>query len=64
MKKKILTIEDEKDTTWLLKEYLEKEGYSAHITDDGFNGLQFARREKPHLIILDLMLPGLDRLEV
>lgn len=64
MQKKILIIEDDNDIVNLLTHYLGKEGYVVHVANDGFHGLQLARREKPHLAILDLMLPELDGLEV
>lgn len=64
MHKKILIIEDEGDIVNLLSHYLDKEGYVVNVANDGLSGLRLARREKPHLIILDLMLPELDGLEV
>lgn len=64
MHKKILIIEDETDIVNLLTHYLGKEGYVVHCANDGISGLQLIRREKLDLIILDLMLPELDGLEV
>jgi len=62
--KKILIIEDEKDIINLLTHYLEKEGFQVHSAFDGVSGLQSARAEKPDLVLLDLMLPQMDGLEV
>src|SRR4051812_46939660 len=61
---RILVIEDEKDIVRLLKYNLEKEGYIVLSAADGALGLDMAKREKPDLIILDLMLPKLDGMEV
>ncbi|MFN0118822.1 MAG: response regulator transcription factor [Elusimicrobiota bacterium] len=59
-KEKILIIEDEKDLVKLLKYNLEKEGYRIVAVHDGEAGLTAFRKEKPDLIILDVMLPKLD----
>ncbi|WP_117148827.1 MULTISPECIES: response regulator transcription factor [Paraliobacillus] len=61
---KILVIEDEERIRRLLKMYLEREGYIVDEADDGFRGLEFAIEEDYTLIILDLMLPGQDGIEV
>src|ERR1019366_2536100 len=60
----VLIIEDEKDIVRLLKYNLEKEGYTTSAAYDGQAGLDLARKEKPDLIILDLMLPKLDGMQV
>jgi DNA-binding response OmpR family regulator len=60
----ILIIEDEKDIVRLLKFNLEKEGYATLAAHDGEAGLDLARKEKPDLILLDLMLPKLDGMQV
>src|SRR5258706_11328768 len=64
MASRILIIEDEKDIVRLLKYNLEKEGYTALAALDGEAGLDLARKEKPDLIILDLMLQKLDGMQV
>jgi DNA-binding response OmpR family regulator len=61
---KILIIEDEKDLVKILKYNLEKEGYRPLASFDGESGLALFRKEKPDLILLDLMLPKLDGFEV
>lgn len=55
----VLVIEDERDLAELVAFHLEKEGYSCLIAEDGNLGLAEARRAKPDLILLDLMLPGM-----
>lgn len=57
---KILIVEDEKDIVKLLKYNLEKEGYRVVSANDGEAGLVLFRKEKPDVIILDVMLPKLD----
>ena len=61
---KILVIDDEPSITNLVTAYLGQEGYDVHTAADGPGGLLAARTFKPDLIILDIMLPGLDGLEV
>lgn len=60
----ILVVEDELLIATLLKETLEIEGYQVVTILSGEDAVQFALRETPHLIILDLMLPGIDGYEV
>ncbi len=64
MSKKILIVEDEHDLVRLLKYNLEKEGFRVHAVTDGSLVLQEMRREEPDLLVLDLMLPGMDGLEI
>jgi len=64
MAKKILIIEDEKDIRDLLEYYLKREGYVVQGAGDGEVGLQRIRRERFDLLILDLMLPQMDGLEI
>ncbi len=63
-KEKILIIEDEKNIVELLRYNLEKAGYRPLIATRGDAGLELARRETPDLILLDLMLPEIDGLEI
>ncbi|MCX5751634.1 MAG: response regulator [Candidatus Saganbacteria bacterium] len=59
-RKKILVVDDEADIVDLLTLRLEGEGFEVISAGDGNAGLDKARREKPDLIILDLMLPKID----
>ncbi len=61
---KILVVEDELSISTLLKFNLEKAGYNVLTAMDGREGLEAARKESPALILLDLMLPGMDGMEV
>jgi two-component system, OmpR family, alkaline phosphatase synthesis response regulator PhoP len=64
MSETILIIEDEPKVARLARDYLEKNNYRVLIAGDGQSGLAMARREKPDLLILDLMLPAMDGLDV
>jgi two-component system, OmpR family, alkaline phosphatase synthesis response regulator PhoP len=64
MRKNILIVEDEKDIIEVLRYYLEKENYRVHVAQDGFSALELASKIVPNLILLDLMLPKLDGIEV
>jgi len=63
-KAKILVIEDEKDIVDIIELNLEKEGYKIKAYSSGEEGIKMAREKLPDLIILDLMLPGIDGLDV
>ena len=63
-KAKILLIEDEEDIADLIKLQAELSGYKLHVESNGTNGLRAIEREKPDLIILDIMLPGQSGLDV
>jgi two-component system alkaline phosphatase synthesis response regulator PhoP len=61
---KILIIEDDVSTNQFLSYTMEREGYQPITALDGIDGLKKALIEKPDLIILDIMLPGLDGFEL
>jgi two-component system, OmpR family, alkaline phosphatase synthesis response regulator PhoP len=61
---KILVIEDEASISNLVVSYLRKEGYEVFTAADGPAGLKAARSVRPDLIVLDIMLPSMDGLEV
>lgn len=63
-RKSVLVIDDEKDIRELLQYNLSKEGYDVSTAKTGEEGFEAARSKKPDLVILDLMLPGVDGLEV
>jgi two-component system phosphate regulon response regulator PhoB len=64
MKQKILLIEDERSIVEVLNYNLTKEGFEVHSASDGRDGLRRARSVLPDLLVLDLMLPLLDGLQV
>ncbi|OGR79372.1 MAG: DNA-binding response regulator [Elusimicrobia bacterium GWC2_64_44] len=64
MNEKILVVEDERDIARMIEYNLKKEGYRTVLVHDGSFAALTAAKEKPALILLDLMLPGLDGLEV
>lgn len=61
---KILLVDDEPSIVNLASAYLRKEGYELYAAADGSSALKAARVFKPDLIVLDIMLPGIDGLEV
>jgi two-component system phosphate regulon response regulator PhoB len=63
-KQKILAVDDEEDILELLRFNLTREGFAVIGAASGEEALKFARAEKPELILLDLLLPGIDGLEV
>lgn len=63
-KKKILIVEDERQLVEMVKMRLEASGYEVIAAYDGQEGLDLARRQRPDLIILDLMLPKMDGYKV
>lgn len=61
---KILVIDDEPSILDLVTAYLTPEGYEVRTATDGLTGLELARTYKPNLVVLDIMLPGIDGLEM
>ena len=64
MSKRVVVVEDDLDILELITYNLEREGYEVIGTTTGEDGVEAARSRKPDLILLDLMLPGIDGLEV
>jgi DNA-binding response OmpR family regulator len=64
MTRTILIVEDEKEIRDLLAHYLRKEGFSPVLASDGETAILKARKEKPDLVLLDILLPNVDGLEV
>ncbi len=62
--KRILVVDDDAKTVSLVKLYLENDGHKVLCAYDGAEALRLAREEGPQLVVLDLMLPGLDGLQV
>ena len=63
-KQRVILVEDEEDIAALIKLQAEIEGYRLHVEVDGINGLLAIEREKPDVVILDLMLPGQSGLDL
>lgn len=63
-KKRIVLIEDEEDIAALIRLQAEILGYKLHVETDGVNGFRAIEREKPDLVLLDIMLPGQNGFDV
>ena len=64
MEQKILIVEDDLDITELLTYNLEKEGYTVYSVDNGADAIRAAKKHQPSLVLLDIMLPEMDGMEV
>lgn len=64
MKTKVLLVEDEESIRKFVKINLEREGYIIFEAGSGEKGIEVARRERPDIVVLDIMLPGIDGFEV
>src|SRR5262245_17004625 len=64
MATRVLVVDDEKDILELVRYHAQKEGFECLPARDGATALRLAREHRPDVVILDLMLPGLDGLEV
>jgi len=64
MSRKILIVDDDRKTVDLLRLYLERDGYQVLVAHDGRQALDLTRQRRPDLIVLDLMLPNVDGLDV
>jgi two-component system, OmpR family, response regulator BaeR len=62
--KSVLVVEDEPKLAALVADYLKADGFAAHIIGDGLEAVPWVRANSPDLILLDLMLPGRDGLEI
>jgi len=63
MPKKILIVDDEPQIVEICRDYLKAAGYETVTASNGVQGLSLARREKPDLVVLDLMMPEMDGLD-
>jgi len=61
---KILVVDDEPEIVAICRDYLQASGFEVITAADGIQGLALARQQKPDLVVLDLMLPGMDGLDV
>jgi DNA-binding response OmpR family regulator len=64
MNRKVLVVDDDEKTIELVKLYLKRDGYRVITARDGNEGLRLARESRPDLIVLDIMLPGIDGLQI
>jgi len=62
--KRVLVVDDDVKTVELVKLYLNRDGYRVITAYEGFEALRLARESKPDLIVLDIMLPGMNGLEI
>ena len=60
----VLVVDDEPTISEVVSRYLERAGYATRVAGDGHEALRLAGEERPDLVVLDLMLPGVDGLEV
>lgn len=63
-KARILVVDDDRPTVMIISSVLKKHGYNVFTAFDGYHGLRKAREEKPHLIILDIMMPRINGYQV
>jgi two-component system, OmpR family, response regulator ResD len=63
-RRSILVVDDEPTIRHVVSRYLERAGYATRAAGDGLEALRLAASEQPDLVVLDVMLPGLDGLEV
>ena len=63
-KKTILVVDDEQDLLDLIEYNLKKEGFDVLKAEDGIKGIELAREHSPNLVLLDIMMPNMDGLEV
>lgn len=61
---RVLVVEDDPTVAEVVARYLERDGYTVDSVNNGFDALEHAERQLPDLVVLDIMLPGLDGLEV
>ena len=64
MKHQILIVEDQEEIRSIIEKYLIKEGYDVHLASNGFEALEVFNNVQLHLILLDVMMPGIDGFEV
>ena len=62
-KKTILVVDDERDLLDLIEYNLKKEGYDVLKAEDGLEGIRMAKKYKPDLVMLDIMMPKMNGLE-
>jgi DNA-binding response OmpR family regulator len=60
----VLVVDDEPTIGLVVSRYLERAGYATRVAADGYDAIRLAGEQRPDLVVLDIMLPGLDGLEV
>lgn len=61
---RILVVDDERDIVWILRRALCDDGYDVVVANDGQQALALVRQQQPDLVVLDVIMPGMDGLEV
>ncbi|MBN2558353.1 MAG: response regulator transcription factor [Clostridia bacterium] len=64
MQYNILIVEDQKEISAIVAKYLDKEGYNISVADNGFEALDYFNNHECHLVILDIMMPGISGFDV
>jgi DNA-binding response OmpR family regulator len=64
MKYNILVVEDQIDISSIVSKYLDNEGYDNYVAKDGFEALEYFNNHECHLLLLDIMMPGIDGFQV
>jgi CheY-like chemotaxis protein len=57
---RVLVIDDEADVRWLIRMSLERAGHEVLVAEDGLRGVALAQKQRPEIIVLDLMMPVMD----
>jgi CheY-like chemotaxis protein len=57
---RVLVIDDEPDVRWLIRMSLERSGHEVLVAEDGLRGIALAQKQRPDVIVLDLMMPVMD----
>ena len=61
---RILVVDDEKETREFLSDFLKLRDYQVLTASDGFEAIEIVKNERPHIVLLDIRMPGLDGVEV
>lgn len=64
MERRILVVDDEEQIALFLSEFLKTKGYEVYVALDGRSALQEVKNKKPHVVLLDIMMPGLSGIDV
>jgi DNA-binding response OmpR family regulator len=64
MKYNVLVVEDQTEISSIVSKYLDSEGYDNYVAKDGFEALEYFNNHECHLVLLDIMMPGIDGFQV